>query len=113
MANLNHVELVQELRKIRIAQGLTGIQLAKKVFPSEKSISAMENGQKQLYLSDYVILCGVLKINPCRMLNRFMSQKYLKSSSLKSSSVRGRPKQTKVRYAQDCTNQPQDVGDKP
>jgi len=112
MANLNHAELVQELRKIRIAQGLTAVKLSLQALPRDNSITNMENGQKKLYVDDYVQVCNALRINPWSLLRRLLKPDYVKSPSAnQKTSVRGRPRKVSTVYAQDI--QPQDVGDKP
>jgi len=111
--NLIHSELVAALKQIRIAQGITAVKLSSKVFPSEKSITMIEIGRKKLYLTDYLRLCKVLRINPMALIMRCQRADKVKLPSNNKSPNRGRPKQIRTVYAQDITHQPQDVGDKP
>lgn len=64
--------LAQELRKARIAAGLTQEQLAGRARLSREYVNYVERGKRQPTVRAFIQLCKGLKVHPPEMLERIM-----------------------------------------
>jgi transcriptional regulator with XRE-family HTH domain len=64
------VSLAAELRKIRLAAGLTQEQLAAKANVSREYVNYLERGKRQPTVAMFVRLCKAVKANPPDVLAR-------------------------------------------
>ena len=64
------MSLATELRKVRLAAGLTQEQLAAKANVSREYINYLERGKRQPTVAMFVRLCKAVKANPPDVLAR-------------------------------------------
>lgn len=58
------------LVQCRDEQGLTQVQLAKKLAKPQSFISKYETGERKLTVGDFVAVCQALGVEPSKMLDR-------------------------------------------
>lgn len=64
--------LAQELRKARIAAGLTQEKLAAKASVSREYVNYIERGKRQPTVAIFIRLCKAMKIHPPDLLERIV-----------------------------------------
>jgi transcriptional regulator with XRE-family HTH domain len=64
--------LAQELRKARLAAGLTQEQLAAKAEVSREYVNYIERGKRQPTVAIFIRLCKAMRIHPPDLLERIM-----------------------------------------
>ncbi|MGD1091446.1 MAG: helix-turn-helix transcriptional regulator [Bryobacteraceae bacterium] len=64
--------MAQELRKARIAAGLTQEKLAAKASVSREYVNYIERGKRQPTVAIFIRLCKAMKIHPPDLLERIV-----------------------------------------
>ena len=64
--------LAQELRKARLAAGLTQEKLAAKAAVSREYVNYIERGKRQPTVAIFIRLCKAMKIHPPDLLERIV-----------------------------------------
>jgi transcriptional regulator with XRE-family HTH domain len=64
--------LAQELRKARIAAGLTQEKLAAKAAVSREYVNYIERGKRQPTVAVFIRLCKAMRIHPPDLLERIV-----------------------------------------
>lgn len=64
--------LAQEVRKARLAAGLTQEQLAAKAHVSREYVNYIERGKRQPTVAIFIRLCKAMRIHPPDLLERIV-----------------------------------------
>lgn len=68
-----------ELRRARIAAGVTQVEAAKRLGRPQSFVSKCESGERRVDVAEYLALCQAFGIDPCAIIKELTSDPTVKS----------------------------------